>query len=51
MTAVYESFVNGELRIYRVEVMRCLVLFAQGELVVFPAPVQSVWMQFQAGPS
>ena len=39
--------VDGEVRIHRLEVMRSLVPFAQGQLVVFPAPVQSVWMQFQ----
>ena len=43
--------VDGEVHIHRLEVMRSLVPFAQGQLVVFPAPVQSVWMQFKAGPS
>ena len=41
---------NGEVRTHRLEVVRSLIPFAQGQRVVFPAPVLSVWIQFQAGP-
>ena len=40
--AVYESFVNGKVCTHRLEVVRSLIPFAQGQRVVFPESVDTI---------